>query len=88
MSKPVVKLFKTVNCGLCPQARKMLEQIRPQLEAKYEIKIFDVGMRDGRDEATKVGLLMVPAFAVDDKLISRGIPPNPTELLKRIKDVS
>lgn len=86
--KPVIKLFKTVNCGLCPAARKMLEQVRPQLEANYEIKIYDVGMREGRDEAAKAGLLMVPAFVVDDKVVSRGIPPNSDELLRRIKDLS
>jgi len=81
-----LKYFRTPACPLCPAAKRMLDEITPQLEGKVEIKVVDTWEAEGRQEAMNLKLLTVPSFAVDDMVLFKALPPNSDELLRKIRE--
>jgi len=81
-----LKFFRTPACPLCPAAKRMLDEIMPQLEGKLEIKAVDTWTPEGRQEAMNIKVLTVPSFALDDMVLFRALPPNSDELLRKIRE--
>ena len=81
-----LKYFRTSACPLCPAASRMLDEIKPRLEGKVEIKMVDTWTPEGRQEAVNLKLLTVPSFALDGAVLFKALPRNSDELLKRIEE--
>ena len=79
-----LKYFSTPRCPICPAAKKMLEEITPQIEGKVNIAFINTWTDEGRAEAMRLKALMVPSFAVDDVIISKYLPKSSEDLLRKI----
>ena len=71
---------------MCPAAKKMLEEITPQIEGKVKIVIINTWTDEGHAEAMRIGIMMVPSFAVDDVIIVKYLPKSSEDLLQKIRE--
>ena len=84
--KPLVRLFSTPICPYCPAAKKMMNQILPDLGDRVKYEEINVWSSKGREEAQKLKVMTVPAIAVGDEVIFRAVPKNIAELKTKIND--
>lgn len=79
-TRPTVTLFKTADCGRCPQVQRRLEDIAN--ERDVEIQIIDIG--ESPQKAAEHGVLSVPTVVVDGRSTLNGVPSR-DELLTAIE---
>lgn len=82
---PVIKIFTSHVCPYCPQATKMLNSLKPQLEGRATIKEYSTLTPKGRSEALKLNILSIPQIAIGDKIVVRGLAKNADDLLTKIE---
>jgi glutaredoxin len=78
-------LFWKENCAKCPEAKKLLSQLKIE-----EYESFDVDTEDGLTEASYYNVLSTPSILIldnDDEEIAgwRGIVPSIVEILDALK---
>ena len=71
---------------MCPAAKKMLEEITPQIEGKVDIKAINTWTDEGRAEAMRIGVMCVPSFAVDDVVVAEYLPKSSEDLLRKVRE--
>jgi glutaredoxin len=65
-----VTLLTKENCGLCDQAKGVLERLRPEFD--LDIELIDVSSETGRALAERAGMAFPPAVFVDGEPFSYG----------------
>lgn len=87
---PVLKIFMSHVCPICPITKRAINNIKPQLEGKVEIKEYSTLTPIGRKEALKLSVLSIPQVFLEDTLIVRGYPSKDVkteeQLLEKIQN--
>lgn len=65
-----VTLLTTHDCGLCEQAKEVLERLTA--EFGLNVQHVDVASDTGRDLAQRAGMAFPPGVLIDDKPFSYG----------------
>jgi thioredoxin-like negative regulator of GroEL len=67
-----LNLFVSDSFARCRDAERVWGHVAT--ETGLELKIVDINSDDGRTLAQRLGISMVPALTVDDRLLSVGVP--------------
>lgn len=78
----VVEIYIHGGCHSEPRALALAEAIQKELPA-WVVRICDAG----RDRARTLGILVAPAFVVDEKVLAVGIPRS-SWLLTRLRQIA
>lgn len=73
MSKHTIELFYGLTCPHCRTLKKILKEILPEFDERFELK------------SAKLGIHSVPVLAIDDKIIFRSLPEK-EELINKLKE--
>ena len=87
MKKNKLELFYGLTCPHCRTLKKMLKEILPQFENKFELKETLVSSPMGWIKSAKLGIHSVPVLTLNDKIIFRSLPSK-NELLNKLKERS
>lgn len=87
MSKHTIELFYGLTCPHCRTLKKMLKEILPEFDEKFELKETLVSSPKGWIKSAKLGIYSVPVLAIDDKIIFRSLPEK-EELINKLKEWS
>ncbi|WP_333839251.1 glutaredoxin family protein [Pelomicrobium sp.] len=67
----LVEIFSTPGCGKCAQAREALRAVAESLSA---VRWREVNILDELDYAVDLGVLSLPAIAIDGELVFPTLP--------------
>jgi len=67
----LVEIFLTSGCGKCAQARTVLKTVAESFDA---VRWREVNILDKLDYAVELGVLSLPAIAIDGKLVFSRLP--------------
>lgn len=65
-----IEMFKTEQCGRCPQVLELLEDI----EADHDVEIEVVDAVEDRKRALAYGVLSVPTVVINEETTLDGVP--------------
>lgn len=85
--KKKLELFYGLTCPHCRTLKKMLKEILPEFEDKFELKETLVSSPAGWIKSAKLGIHSVPVLAIDDEIIFRSLPTK-EELINKLKERS
>jgi len=72
--KNTIEMYYTLTCPNCKILEKMLKEVLPQFEDKFEFKKTLASGPIGYIKSLKLGIHSVPTLLINDKIIFRSVP--------------
>jgi uroporphyrinogen decarboxylase len=69
-----IELYYTLTCPNCKLLKRMLEEVLPQFEHKFELKLRLANSPVGLIKTLKLGIQTVPTLLIDNRIVFRQVP--------------
>ncbi len=85
-AKPIViEMFYTLSCPNCRIFKRMLDEVLPQFDNRFEVKKSLASTPIGMIRTMKLGIHAVPTVLIDGKIVFRSVPSK-DELINTLKN--
>ncbi len=79
----LIEMFYTLTCPNCKIFKRMLDDVLPQFENKFEFKKSLASSPIGIIRTMKLGIHAVPALIINKKVVFRNVPTK-EELINKL----
>ncbi len=79
----LIEMFYTFTCPNCRIMKRLLDEVLPQFEDKFEFKKSLANSPIGMIRTMKMGIHAVPTLLIDNKIIFRSVPTK-AELINKL----
>ncbi|MDE1943822.1 MAG: thioredoxin family protein [Betaproteobacteria bacterium] len=76
-----IELFHTPGCERCATAKSELQMVAARFQG---VEWFEINVLDALDRAVELGVLTLPAMAIDGELIFPALP-TPSQLCQALR---
>ena len=84
-SKPIViEMFYTLSCPNCKVLKRMLEEVLPEFNNKFDLKKSLANSPIGMIRTMKLGINTVPTLLINNEIVYKGVPTK-QELINKLK---
>ncbi|MDR3653644.1 MAG: thioredoxin family protein [Paludibacter sp.] len=84
-SKPVtIEMFYTLTCPNCKILNRMLDEVLPEFEGKFQFKKSMANSPIGMIKTMKLGINSVPTLLINNEIVFKGAPTK-QELINKLK---
>jgi predicted DsbA family dithiol-disulfide isomerase len=70
----LIEMFYTFTCPNCKIMKRLLDEVLPQFDEKFEFKKSLANSPIGMIRTMKMGIHAVPTLLIDNKIIFRSVP--------------
>ena len=84
MAKIKIEMFYTLTCPNCKTFQKMLKDVLPQFDEKFEFKKSLANSPMGFVKTLKLGIHSVPTVLINNEIVWREVPTK-QELINKLK---
>jgi thioredoxin len=79
-----IELFYTLSCPSCKVLKRMLQEVLPDFQEKFQFKKTLASGPIGMIRTMKLGIHAVPALLINNEIVFRGAPTK-QELINKLK---
>ncbi|HEY5589674.1 MAG TPA: thioredoxin family protein [Paludibacter sp.] len=84
-SKPItIEMFYTLTCPNCKILKRMLEEVLPQFNEKFQFKKSLANSPLGMIRTMKLGINTVPTLLINNEIVFKVVPTK-QELINKLK---
>lgn len=84
-SKPItIEMFYTLTCSNCKILKRMLEEVLPQFNEKFQFKKSLANSPLGMIRTMKLGINTVPTLLINNEIVFKVVPTK-QELINKLK---
>jgi len=84
-SKPItIEMFYTLTCPNCKILKRMLEEVLPQFNDKFQFKKSLANSPLGMIRTMKLGINTVPTLLINNEIVFKVVPTK-QELINKLK---
>jgi len=84
-SKPItIEMFYTLTCPNCKILKRMLEEVLPQFNDKFQFKKALANSPLGMIRTMKLGINTVPTLLINNEIVFKVVPTK-QELINKLK---